>query len=120
MPTAPTAVDQATETIAWAHEYLDLNWEEVAAMVGTTARTLQRWRRGDAVPGRENLVGLDAVEELRFWLAAVFENEDEEAQNWLRERMIDLHGKAPIHLLRTGRVEKVSDLLATFHTGAFI
>lgn len=120
MTTPHTATDQATDTIAWAHEYLDLTWEEVAAMLDTTSRTLQRWRRGDAVPGRDNLESLDAVEELRFWLAAVFENDHGAAQQWLRERMIDLHGKAPIHLLRSGRVAKISDLLATFHTGAFI
>ena len=88
-------------------------------MLRTTGRTVQRWRDGEVAPGRTNEARLDALDEFRFWLRTVFDDQDA-AQEWLETRLLDLNGKTPLHALRAGRVAKVNEFLATYHAGAFI
>lgn len=120
MGTAPAAMSKAADLVEWAHDFLGLTWEEVGAMLGTTGRTVQRWRDQETVPTRGNEERLDAVDELRFWLRTVFADDPAAAQDWLRTRLLDLQGKTPLHAIKAGQVEKISEFLATFHSGAFI
>jgi hypothetical protein len=119
MTTLSATTNRASETVIWAHDVLGLTWEEVGVMLGTTGRTVQRWRDREVVPGREGEERLDALDELRFWIDTVFEGDAEAAQDWLRTRLLDLRGKSPLHAIKAGEFEKISEFLATFHAGAF-
>lgn len=120
MGAIPAAMTKAAETVEWAHDFLGLTWEEVGAMLGTTGRTAQRWRDLEAVPSRENEERLDGVDELRFWMRTVFGGDDAAAQEWLHTRLLELRGKTPLHTIKAGRWEKITEFLATFDSGAFI
>jgi hypothetical protein len=120
MGTASPARNKAAEVVEWAHDFLGLTWEEVGATVGTTGRTVQRWRDQANVPGRESAERLDAVDELRFWIETVFEGDRDSAHEWLHTRLVDLKGKTPMHTIKAGEVATISEFLATFHAGAFI
>jgi hypothetical protein len=120
MKTLSATTNRASETVIWAHDVLGLTWEEVGVMLGTTGRTVQRWRDREVVPGREGEERLDALDELRFWIDTVFEGDPEASQSWLRTRLLDLRGKAPLHAIKAGEFEKISGFLATFHAGAFV
>lgn len=111
---------KAESTVAWAHDALELRWEEVADILGTTSRTLQRWRQHGATPAREHAERVQKLDELRFWLETVFNGEGDQAREWLHTRLLDLHGKAPMEVIRQGRLEKIIEFLATAHEGAFI
>jgi uncharacterized protein (DUF2384 family) len=115
-----TASRKAESTVQWSHDVLELTWEEVADILGTTSRTLQRWREQGTTPLRENAERVEKLDELRFWLEAVFEGDWERARSWLNTRVMDLRGKAPMELIRRRRLDKVIELLATAHEGAFI
>jgi uncharacterized protein (DUF2384 family) len=62
---------------------------------------------------------LSRLEELRFWLEEVF-GDNRAADEWLRTRLRDLNGKTPLESVLTGDVEKVTELLSTYRTGAFV
>lgn len=113
------AQNKAAELVEWAHDFLGLTWPEVGAMLDTTGRTVQRWRE-DTLPSREADVRLDQLDELRFWLNTVFEDDDAAAEQWLRTRLLDLRGKTPLHAIKAGRMGQIAEFLATFHTGAHI
>lgn len=111
---------KAESTVEWSHDVLQLTWEEVAEILGTTSRTLQRWREQGTTPLRENAEKVEKLDELRFWLETVFEGDWERARQWLNTRLLDLRGKTPMDAVRQQRIDKVIEFLATAQTGAFI
>lgn len=115
-----TASRKAESTVEWSHDVLQLTWEEVAEILGTSSRTLQRWREQGSTPLRENAERVEKLDELRFWLEAVFEGDWEKARIWLHTRVMDLRGKTPMEAIRQRRLDKVIEFLATAHEGAFI
>jgi uncharacterized protein (DUF2384 family) len=102
---------KAESTVEWSHDVLELTWDEVAEILGTTSRTLQRWREQGTTPLRENAERVEKLDELRFWLEAVFEGDWEQARKWLNARVIDLRGKTPMEVIREQRTD---------NAGAFI
>ncbi|HET9983263.1 MAG TPA: antitoxin Xre/MbcA/ParS toxin-binding domain-containing protein [Longimicrobiales bacterium] len=120
MHTAAAAPNKAADVVGWAHDFLRLTWDEVGGMLGTTGRTVQRWRDHEMVPSRESEERLDAADELRFWLRTVFAGDEAAAREWLHTRLLDLRGKTPMHAIKAGQLAKISEFLATFHSGAFI
>lgn len=112
--------EDTTRLVEWCHETVGLTYAEVADAIGVSERTLHRWRASEAAPARTARDRLDQLEELRFWLDKVFERDVDDATEWLQKRLVDLHGKSPQHLVRDGKFERVTEMLATFHTGAFM
>jgi len=114
----------AIETLEWYHA-LGLTWEEVASALDTSTRSIQRWREHATAPSRESLEAIERMDELRFWLRKVFDEDDpaethEEMVEWLHTRLEDLRGKTPREALLAGRAEYLIEMLAGAHTGAFI
>jgi hypothetical protein len=118
--TVAPAKSKAADAIVWAHDFLGFTWEQVGHMLGASDRTVQRWRDYEVAPSREHEERIDALDELRFWVDTVFERDSEAAHDWLNTRLLDLKGKTPLHEIKAGRIERISEILATFHTGAFI
>jgi hypothetical protein len=111
---------KAESTIEWSHDVLQLTWEEVAEILGTTSRTLQRWREQGTTPLRDNAEKAEKLDELRFWLETVFQGDLDRARVWLDTRLLDLRGKTPMDMIRQQRLDRVIEILATAHEGAFI
>lgn len=111
---------KAESTVQWSHDALQLTWEEVAEILGTTSRTLQRWREQGTTPLSRNAEKVEKLDELRFWLEGVFEGDLERARQWLSTRLPDLRGKTPMEVVREHRIDKVIEFLATAHAGSFI
>lgn len=106
--------------ITWAHDRLDLTFEAIGEAMGTSKRTILRWRAGEVAPRRKNEERLARLDELRFWLLEVFGEDQEAADRWLDTRIRDLDGKTPQEAILGGGVERVTELLATYETGAFV
>ena len=106
--------------ITWAHDRLDLTFEAIGEALGTSKRTILRWRSGEAAPRRKNEERLARLDEFRFWLLEVFGEDREAADDWLDTRIRDLGGKTPQEAIMGGDVERVIELLATYETGAFV
>lgn len=120
MATTTVAQSKTAEIVDWAHDFLGLTWDDVGSVVGTSGRTVQRWRGYDASPARETQPRLDELGELRFWLETVFKNDNRAAQEWLHTQLLDLRGKTPLQAIKVGQIGTIVEYLATFHTGAFI
>ena len=121
-PTSPR-VSKGLETLHWYHSELGLTWEDVAEAVGVSSRTVQRWRDLETSPSGENLEAVERLGEVRFWILTVFghpEHGIDEAREWLHTRIVELRGKTPREALLGGKAERIIDMLATAHAGAFV
>ncbi len=111
---------EAERTLDWAREMLDLSMEELGRVIGTTRRTVQRWRARENFPSAEHREKLGEIGELRYWLETVFEKDVEAAHAWLTTRLPSLQGQTPISRIRDGRIKEIVGILAAFESGAFI
>jgi uncharacterized protein (DUF2384 family) len=111
---------EAELTIEWAREWLDLSMQELGHLLGTTRRTVQRWRAGESLPSPEHREKLDEMGELRYWLGSVFGEDSEAAQTWLTTRLPSLRGRTPIAKIREGEIRQIVGILAAFESGGFI
>ncbi|MFW6192914.1 MAG: antitoxin Xre/MbcA/ParS toxin-binding domain-containing protein [Gemmatimonadota bacterium] len=111
---------KAKSVVTWAHDRLGFTFEDVGEAVGASKRTVFRGRSGATAPRRDNEERLSRLDELRFWIQEVFGDDRAVADEWLRTRLRDLNGKTPLESVLAGNVEKVSELLSTYRTGAFV
>ena len=126
--TAPAAtrvsarVSNALETLNWYHSELAFTWEDVADAVGVSTRTLHRWRDSETSPSGDSLKAVERLDEVRFWITRVFGHPEygvDPATEWLHTRIEELRGKTPREVLVAGKAERLIEILATAHTGAF-
>ena len=98
---------------------LGLSRGELAGALGTSARTVERWRTGQTYPqheARERLAELVAVE---VHLGETFD--DREAQGaWLRLGNPYLGGLTPLEVVRAGRADRVEAALEALDSGVFV
>jgi transcriptional regulator with XRE-family HTH domain len=120
MSLAEMELVEAERSLDWARETLDLSMEELGQMLGTTRRTVQRWRARESMPSSEHREKLDEIGELRFWIETVFDGNQDSAQRWLTTHLPSLRGQTPIAQIRKGRIRKIIGILAAFESGAFI
>ncbi len=97
-----------------------MTWQELAAILGVSARTLQRHRR--APDGLLASVPSDRLYRLARIVAlaeAVLEDADR-AHRWLREAQRGLGARVPLELIRTeAGAREVEDLLGRIEFGVF-
>ena len=113
-------LDRTESVIEWAHDTLGLTYEEIGDAVGTTGRTVLRWRDRRHAPQRRNEAQIERLDELRFWIGTVFEEDEEAANAWLRTRLLELRGKTPLAVVKRGNLDPVIEMLATYEAGAFV
>ncbi len=92
-----------------------LDAQDVARVVGSTARSVARWQSEDSAPRRgaeERLLELKAVVEL---LRSVLR--DEPARLWLRSPNRDLDWQKPLDLVRAGEYRRVIGVVLAMAEG---
>lgn len=92
---------------------------ELAGALGTSARTVERWRTGQTYPqheARERLAELLAVE---AHLGETFGN-PEASRSWLRSGSPYLGGLTPLEALLAGRADRVRAALEALDSGVFV
>lgn len=100
-------------------EGLGLGPAELAGALGTSARTVERWRAGSTYPqrgARERLAGLVALEGR---LAGTFADGGA-ARSWLQAPLPYLGGLTPLEALRAGRTDRVEAALEALDSGVFV
>jgi Protein of unknown function (DUF2384) len=71
-------------------------------------------------PSRYHRIPVHLRQRIRFWLETVFQGDWDRARAWLYTRLLDLRGKTPMDVIRQQRLDRVIEILATAHEGAFI
>lgn len=109
-----------TTSFDWtrAQRVLGMSWREIAAMLDTTERSLYRWKAGSADPNPSHLRRLRALQDLTALLDRFFQT-PAEVRGWLEAPVPALGERAPIDLLRRGRVEEVQEVLGRLAYGVF-
>ena len=98
---------------------LGLSRGELAAALGTTPRTLERWRAGTTHPQRHARRRLAALLNLDEHLRVTF-TDREAAREWLRAPNPYLGGLTPSDALRAGRADRVEAALEVLDSGVFV
>ena len=107
---------QAVERL---EEDLGLSKGELAAALGATPRTLERWRTSTTHPQRDARQRLAALLNLDEHLRDTFTGW-EAAREWLRAPSPYLGGLTPADALRAGRADRVEAALEALDSGVFV
>ena len=92
---------------------------DIAAALQIDEPTLRGYATGDRVPTDRVRKSIADLQELAFFLEEIF-SDGADAARWLNKTAPVLKGRRPIDLIRTGKLDKVISVLATFHAGAFL
>jgi hypothetical protein len=121
--TAPTAV--VSHTVTEVDEQLDalttvlgLSQVEIAAIVGTTPRSVSRWRGATPAPARPRPAHsrrLRELDRLRWLLESDLGSS--EGRHWLRRPNHALRGQAPLDALLEGDLDRVLGLVLSLGQG---
>lgn len=106
------------ETVEQVGRTLVLSDAEIATALGVAPRTVDRWRRGDAVPQRETRERLVALVTLGEHVRETLD--DDAAGGWLRAENRYLGGLTPLEAIRAGRPDRVAAALEVIDSGIFL
>jgi uncharacterized protein (DUF2384 family) len=118
---SPIQIEQRAnrEVIDWAHDKLGLGYAVIGRATSAHERTVLRWKSGQTMASARHREGIEHLRELRHLMSEVFADA-EASRTWLFTSVPALRGRTPISYLRAGRVKAVLQVLATFHSGAFV
>lgn len=108
---------------AVAVEYIEgglgLNDSELAAALGSSPKTVERWRSGQTYPQHEARERLARLLTLVERLRETFDDVDA-ARSWLRSESFYLGGLTPAEALYAGRPDRVEAALEALDSGVFV
>jgi DNA-binding transcriptional regulator YiaG len=99
-------------------EGLGVSEGELAQALGTSRRTLQRWRSGTAYPQQATRRRL--AELLSLWerVGATFESAN--VRRWVHTPSLYMGGITPAEAIRVGRLDRVKAALEALDSGIFL
>ncbi len=107
---------RAVETVEGG---LGLGRREIAGALGSSTRTVERWRAGRTYPQHEARERLAELVALRVHLGETFDD-PESGRAWLRSGNPYLGGLTPLEVLRAGRPDRVRAALEALDSGVFV
>ena len=118
MPTAATA-GVNLKGLNVLRDRLQLEWGEIADIVGVDPSTLHRWRTGESRPRPLARTRLAQVDELLQLIPRIFAGPDL-ARQWIRTATPEMLGgkSTPIDVMKAGRIDRVLALLQFMGRGA--
>ena len=116
---ATTGTGAGLHSLDRARTKLQLDWEDIAAIVGVNRSTLHRWRTQESVPRPMAWSRLAQLDDLLQLLPRVFAGPDL-ARAWLTDsRPESLGGRVtPLDVMKEGRIDRVLGLLQFLARGA--
>ncbi len=119
MTRAELEMTYAKETVDWIQEAFELTIREVGGALGTSSKTVQRWRTQRTAPRPEHRRELEKLNQLRHFIETSFRNSDA-AQRWMHRPSPALRGKSPMAVLTHGDIDAVLKVLGTLAGGAHV
>lgn len=107
---------QALDTL---EKGLGFSEDELAQALGTSRRTLQRWRMGTAYPQQAMRQRLGELLQLYERVRDTFEGPDA-PRRWLRNPSRYMGGLTPVEAIRVGRLDRVTAALEALDSGVFL
>ena len=104
-------------TIVELESRLSVNGSDIALALGTSLRSLRRWRSGENHPRCESRANLARLIALAGYLDEDF---GEDVGEWLHADSRYLEGLKPIEALRAGRIDQVEDALEALDSGVIL
>jgi antitoxin Xre/MbcA/ParS-like protein len=97
---------------------LELEWVDLAAIIGVDQSTLYRWRHGEAAPRPIAASRLVQLGELNQMLRRLFAGPGL-AREWLKTAKPEMLGdETPLSVMRAGRIDRVLTVLHFLGRGA--
>jgi transcriptional regulator with XRE-family HTH domain len=106
------------ETVEYVGSTLMLSDAEIATALGVALRTVDRWRRGVAVPQRDARERLGTLVALGEHVREMFDGDA--AAEWLGAENRYLGGLTPLEAIRAGRPDRVEAALEAIESGIFL
>lgn len=100
-------------------EGMGLSEEDLAQALGTSRRTLQRWRMGTAYPQQSARQRLGELLHLYERVRDTFEGPDA-PRRWFHNPSRYMGGVTPAEAVRVGRLDRVTAALEALDSGIFL
>ena len=98
-------------------ERIGLERAVLAASLGVSLKTIQRWREGGRRPNEAGLRGLEKLEEICRIAARVLRKD--RAAEWFHSPNESLAGERPLDWLRRGELDRVRNVLGMLEWGIY-
>ena len=107
------------ESLDRAKAKLQLDWDDIAAIVGVDRSTVHRWRTKESVPRPMAWSKMAQLDDLLLILPRVFAGPDV-ARAWLADSHPETLGghATPLDVMKSGRIDRVLGLLQFLARGA--
>lgn len=114
-----TSTGASLSSLNELRDRLELEWGEMAEIIGVDPSTLHRWRKGESRPRPMAWTRITQIDELLQILPRVFAGPDL-ARQWIRTATPKSLGGSmtPIEVMKTGRIDRVLALLQFLGRGA--
>ncbi len=109
----PTALPSQIE-----HDF-GISTDVLARILGTTVRTIERWRAGESTPQYESRSRLEQLTNVRNHLFETFATR-EAARTWLHTKNRYLGGRTPMEVAQEDGVQSVEAALEALDSGVFV
>jgi len=107
------------QAVARLERTLGLSRESLAHALGTSPRTIERWKSGATYPQHAARQRLAAMIALEHRLLDAFDS-PAAMRRWLHTDNLYLGGLSPIEVAQVGRIDRVVAALDALHAGIFI
>ena len=107
------------QTLDALEEGIGLAEDELAQALGTSRRTIQRWRTGTAYPQQAMRMRLGRLIDLMQQVQETFEGA-EAPRGWFHSPSRYMGGVTPAEAIRVGRLDRVEADLEALRSGAFL
>jgi DNA-binding XRE family transcriptional regulator len=105
--------------LGWAERELEMTDPEIGQTLGVDRKTIDRWRKGESVPAREQRRRLEELTQLKWFLENSFRTAGQ-GKRWLRQPVPALRGHTPMSVLLDGDIDSVLGVLGTHVSGAHV
>lgn len=102
-----------------ALDEMGLSAEELAGALGTTPRTVHRWRKGVSYPPPLARHRLAELLRLQDRVRNTFKGPDA-VRRWVRSESLYLRGLTPADVIRAGRLDMAHGTLEVIDSGIFL
>lgn len=110
---------RVVNVLTWFKERFRLSNEDLGNAIGVERETVSSWLNRHTTPQKSNYRTIIDLKKIKQYAESIFED-TRTIETWFEEPSDYFELNTPLEVLLEGDVERVLDVLATFHQGGYV